>query len=106
MHIMCGVHIFIGLLFILFGLLFMRGTGVFLLNGYNRLSQEKQDSYDEKALSRFMGKICFALAISWFMMALSDVLESMFVLGIAYIVFAVAFIFGMIYPNTGNRFKK
>lgn len=104
-----GLLIFHGIiivLFIILGVVFFRGKGAFLIAGYNTSSKAEKEQYDKTALCKFMGKLMFALAACWVLVALGSALPLtvLHVIGMALflgIVFAA-----VIYANTGNRFKK
>lgn len=92
--------------FILLGILFSLGKGAWLIAGYNTSSAEEKARYDEKALCKFMGKLMFLLAACWTPMLLSALLENPALHWIGLALFFTASIGGVIYANTGNRFKK
>lgn len=100
------VHIVFALIFILLGLVFIKGKGAFLIAGYNTSSKEEKAKYDEMALLKFMGKIMFAFAGSFLIMATSDFFKSMGPLWIGLVIFFGITVFAVIYANIGNRFKK
>ena len=70
------------------------------------LSREEQDKYDEKALCRFMGKLMFAYAGCFVVIALGNVLEQMALVWLGIILMIVICIAAVIYANKGNRFKR
>lgn len=88
------------------GIVFLCGKGAMLIAGYNTSSPEERAEMDEKQLCRFMGKFCFAMAGGWLIATVGVWLkqDSLHIAGIA--LFVVVIIFGLIYANTGNRFKK
>ena len=94
------------LLFVLLGIIFSRGKGAFLIAGYNTSSKEEKSKYDEKALCKAVGKMMFAMAGCWCVVAVGSVMESWIVYGIGIGLFLAVIIGGIIYLNTGNRFKK
>lgn len=99
-------HIVIAILFLLLGIVFMRGKGAFLIAGYNTLSKKEKAKYDEKELCKFMGKSMFALAFSIFLWGLSDLVNIPILFNIGLTLFIGTIIFIIIYGNTQNRFKK
>ena len=104
-----GLLIFHGIVIILFvilGVVFFRGKGAFLIAGYNTSSPAEKGKTDEKALCKAMGKLMFVLAACWLLIALSSLLNLMFLLWIGQGLFFVITIAFVIYANTGNRFKK
>ena len=95
----------VALLFIILGIVFIRGKGAFLIAGYNTSSKAKKGKYNEKALCRFMGKMMFLFATCFLVIILSDVLENLVFLWIGLVLFFVVLVFTLIYTNTANRFK-
>lgn len=100
------IILIIMILFIGLGILLYNGKGAFLIAGYNTMPKEEREKYDEKALSKFMGKSMIAIAstLIFYLYGIMYELEWPFHVGtilmVAYIVFMI------IYMNTGNRFKK
>lgn len=95
---------------LLWGLAIVIGSGKanFLIAGYNTASKEEKEKIDKEKLSRFMGKFLFILGAIQLILPITEILK------IEYdgLVFSVSVIFilvtlgGVIYMNTGNRFKK
>ncbi|MFA1819213.1 DUF3784 domain-containing protein [Virgibacillus oceani] len=94
------------LFFVILGIVLINGNGSSLIAGYNTMSPEKKKKYDSVALSKFMGKMMFALSFSMFFWIPSVAYEInwLFVLGL--VLFIGIVVFTLIYVNTGNRFKK
>ena len=67
MLIIAGVII----LFIVLGIVFINGKGSSLIAGYNTMSPEEKGKYDTVALTKFMGKMMFALSFSMLFWILS-----------------------------------
>lgn len=101
-----AIHCGMILLFLLIGLVFSQGKGAFLIAGYNTSSQAEKAKYDEKALCRCMGKLMFALAGTWAPIALSALLNRMWLLWLGLGLFLVVCLGGVIYMNTGSRFRR
>lgn len=93
------------ILFIILGIVLYSGRGSSLIAGYNTMPKEEREKYDEVALSKFMGKMMFALSFSMVFWALSSLFEIDWLLTIGLILFISIVIFMLIYMNTGNRFK-
>ena len=53
-----------------------------------------------------MSKLMFALAVCWVVIASSELFKTMALLWIGLCLFMLVVLFGVIYMNTGNRFKK
>lgn len=100
------VQLIIVAVFIILGIVFFKGKGKFLIAGYNTASREEQDKYDEKALCCFMGKLMFACAGCFVVIALGNVLEQMALVWLGIILMILICIGAVIYANTGNRFKR
>ena len=101
-----AIHGGVILLFLVLGAVFSRGKGAFLIAGYNTSSKEEKAKYDEKALCRFMGKLMFAMAGCWAVVALGTVLDRMWLYYVGIGLFLAAVFGGVIYMNTGSRFRK
>lgn len=101
-----AIHCGMILLFLLLGLVFFQGKGAFLIAGYNTASKSEKARYDEKALCRCMGKLMFALAGTWAPIALSALLNRMWLLWLGLGLFLVVCLGGVIYMNTGSRFRR
>lgn len=96
----------IGILFIILGIVFSLGKGANLIAGYNTASKREKDQYDKSALCRFVGKLMFAVAGCWaiYVIGLFCASEKLIAFGIMLLLIVV--VVGIIYANTGNRFKK
>ena len=92
--------------FAVLGIVFSLGKGAFLIAGYNTASQAEKNKTDEKALCRFMGKLMFLLAGCWLIVLSSAFFDKMYLLWVGLTVFFVVIVGGVVYANTGNRFKK
>ena len=100
------IHLAVSLLFILLGIVFLRGKGAALIDGYNTASEEEKLEIGEKKLCRFMGKLMFALAGCWLIAASGEVFHTKALFWAGLTLFLVAVIGGVIYANTGHRFDK
>ncbi len=100
------VHLICVVVFVLLGIAFWNGKGAFLIAGYNTSSREEKEKTDEKKLCRFMGKFMFVLAAGWLIVASGEIFKSMALLWIGLGFFMVIMIAGIVYANTGNRFKR
>ena len=100
------IHLSVAALFVVLGIVFLRGKGANLISGYNTASVEEKMKTDEKKLCRFMGKLMLALAACWLVAASSEVFHTKALLGAGIVLFLVVIIVGLIYANTGHRFEK
>ena len=98
--------VFLLLLAIGLFLILGKGKGAGLIAGYNTMSQAKKEKYDAKALSRFTGWLVIAVAACMVPITAGEYfgIRWLSVGGIA-LTFAML-IAGVIYVNTGGRFKK
>ncbi len=100
------VHYVIVGAFILLGIVFSQGKGAGLIAGYNTAPSAKKAEYDEKALCHFMGKLMFALAGCWLIIAISEIFKITILFWLGLGLFFAVITAGVIYMNTGKRFKK
>lgn len=63
------VILIIALLFLVLAILFFCGKGSKLISGYNTMSAEEQQKYDEKKLCKAAGFVCLACSIMLFVMS-------------------------------------
>lgn len=92
-------------LFIVLGIVFLCGKGAFLIAGYNPLSSEEEAKVDEAKLTKFMGKLMFALAACWLVVASSEIFRTILLFWIGFGLFSITAIAGAVYANTGDRFR-
>ncbi len=100
------ISLILSIAFFTFAIFLTKGKGAFLLSGYNNLSDSEKAEYDERALCRFMSKMMLGLSFSVLLWTLSDLLELQILFIIGLVLFISFLVFGLIYMNTGNRFKK
>ena len=93
-------------LFIVLGIVFLCGKGAFLIAGYNPLPPEGKAEVDEAKLTKFMGKLMFALAACWLVVASSEVFRTMLLFWIGFGLFVITTIGGVVYANTGDRVQR
>ncbi len=103
---MLAIHLMTIGIFIALGILFSSGKGANLIAGYNTAPKAERDKYDQKALCKFVGKLLFALAGSWGVIALSEMFQMMAFLWIGLVLFFAVIVAGIVYMNTGKRFQK
>lgn len=100
------VTIFMMILLLIIAITFQMGKGSSFIAGYNTLPEEEKAQYDEIALTKFIGKIMYALVASMGFWLLSDWLEVGWLLYVGLGLFGLIIVFMIIYVNTGNRFKR
>lgn len=100
------INIGVILLFLVLAGIFSRGKGAWLISGYNMMPKSEKEKYDEVALCHFMAKFMVALALCWIPVTLYTInYQKVFIItGIS--AFCLVTVIGLIYANTGNRFKK
>lgn len=93
-------------LFLVLGIYLLQGKGGWLIAGYNTMSPEEKEKYDEPALCKATGKLILAITFTIALITAGGVLE-INALSISGVVLMILFIIaGLVYINTGNRFKK
>lgn len=100
------VVIFVMILFLFLAITFSLGKGSSLIADYNTMQDEEKAKIDQIALSKFIGKMMFALIFSMIFWLVSEVLQIDWLFVVGTILFICIIIFALIYANTGERFKK
>lgn len=93
-------------LFVVLGIVFLCGKGAFLIAGYNPLPSKEEAKVDEAKLTKFMGKLMFALAACWLVIASSEIFRTILLLWIGLGLSLLTAIAGAAYANTGDRFRR
>lgn len=94
------------LVFVLLGIILSSGKGASLIAGYNTMSEEEKANYDEKALSKFVGKLMFAISFALLFMLIGILYEVNWGFAISVILIIVFTVSSVIYLNTSPRFRK
>lgn len=97
---------FVILLFVIIGIVFSMGKGSGLIAGYNTLPEEEKAKYNEKELTKFMGKMMFVLSLIMILWVVSTLLHNDVFLYVGIGVFLAVTLFMIIYVNKSGRFKK
>ncbi len=84
----------------------MFGKGAGIIAGYNTFSAEEKAKYDKNKLCKDMSKLMFALAVCWFVVASREIFKTIILLWMGLALFIAVILAGLVYMNTGNRFKK
>ncbi|HSJ39090.1 MAG TPA: DUF3784 domain-containing protein [Planococcus sp. (in: firmicutes)] len=94
------------LLLLALGLYLLQGKGAMLIAGYNTLPKKEKEKYDEVALCKATGKLILAITFSITLIFAGAflVISNLVIAGTVLLV--VTILFGLIYMNTGNRYKK
>ena len=96
----------IDLLFFVLSAIFWKGKGAWLISGYNTASAAEKRRTDEKALCRFMAKLALFMGLAWSVVTAGLLLETMALFWVGFVLFLAVTVGGIIYGNTGNRFRK
>lgn len=100
------VYLIIMLPFLIFAIVLSQGKGTFLIAGFNTMSQEEKEEYNEIALAKFMGKMMYGYCFCVLLWVLNELFHTQWLFSVGLVLFIVLTIFLMIYMNTGNRFKR
>lgn len=101
-----AIHLGIVALFLVLGIVFLKGKGAFLIAGYNTASPEEKARIDEKKLCRYMGRMMLALAACWLVLTSSEIFQTMVLFWVGFALFFVVIIVGIIFLNTGGRIQR
>ena len=101
-----AIHLGMTLMFVILGIVFSKGKGAFLIAGYNTASKAEKQKTDEKKLCKFMGRLMFLSAACWLVIASSEIFKALWLLWVGLCLFFAVCVSGVIYMNTGHRFKR
>ena len=92
--------------FLIMAIFLLNGKGAFLIAGFNTMSKEEREKYDEKALCRFVGwlfiSVCFCMVL--LLIAIYAQMMWLTICGIGLIfLFTIS---GIIYMSTNKHFLK
>jgi len=93
-------------LFCVLGIILSSGKASFLIAGFNTMPEEEKEKYDEVALSKFMGRMMFALSFSMAFFVISEVFGVKWFFFVGIIFFVGILVFTLIYTYKWNKFKK
>ena len=91
---------------IIIGIVLCCGKGAFLIAGYNTASPEEKAAYNEKALCRAVGVLLFVMVGCVELLLLGAVLGMTVLEWGGGILMAASTVFGLIYINKSQRFKR
>ncbi len=104
------ITIFIApLLLIILGIVIRYGKVSWLISGYNTLSKDEKEKYDNRALCKFVGNLLFAISSIFVCISVATLLKYVYLTAIVMVGVLLVFIIvisSLIYMNTGNRFQK
>ena len=101
-----GIFLTLAVLLIILGITFASGRGAGFVAGYNTASKDEKEHTDEKKFLLAMAVFMFVLAGCLLVSAAGAIFNVTALIWIGQGLFVVALIAGLIYLNTGNRFKK
>lgn len=92
--------------FIIWGIFLLNGKGTFLIAGYNTMSEEKKNKYDDNAVAKSASKMAFSIAFSIVLWILGDMYNSdrLVIFGSA-LTISIA-IFFVIYFSKSKKLRK
>ena len=76
------------------------------ISGFNTMSKEKREKYDEKSLSRFVGWLLIVFCLGLFLIPTGKYLKIGWLTFFGGVFAFVVLFVGVIYANTGKRFYK
>lgn len=100
------IVILLMVIFITIGILFVNNKCSWLISGYNTMSKEEKEKYDEKALYKFMAHFMFIISACLGLMGIGGYFDIKWLLILSTILIVIAAFGGVIYCNTGKRFLK
>ena len=99
------VQVIVIAVFLILGIVFLKGKGTFLIAGYNTMSPEERAQYDEKILCRGMGIMMFACAGCFAAIVLGNLLDRMVLVWIGIGLMVAVCMVGAILVNLKARKK-
>ena len=99
------IHAIFAGLFVILGIMFLRGKGLDLIAGYNTTSKAEKEKIDKRKLCKYMGKLMFLLAGCFLILMASVVFDKLWLMWLGIVLFVCIAVGGVIYMNTGNRLK-
>jgi hypothetical protein len=100
------IHLATGLFLAFIAYLIKYKQWSWLIAGYNTASKEEREKYDTSALCAAVGNLIFVLGGVCFIGALGEVLKIDWLITFCWIIFTLTTLVGIVYMNTGGRFKK
>lgn len=96
----------IGLGVVVLGILFSFGKAAFLIAGFNTMSEEEREKYDEKAMAKFLGKITIPIGLLTPLVAIAGIYDMNWLICVYFFIVLSLSVFAIIYANTKDRFIK
>jgi hypothetical protein len=89
----------------IYSMVLFSGRGTRLLAGFSTMSKNEYNTYDRKAVSKFMGKIFLIADMGLILLIVGESVDSFIIHIIGLGIFLGSLIFAIVYANTNNRFK-
>ncbi|HSP21351.1 MAG TPA: DUF3784 domain-containing protein [Planococcus sp. (in: firmicutes)] len=93
-------------LFLILSIYLLQGKGAMLISGYNTMSKEDKAQYDTVALCKATGKLMLSVTVSISLIFAGELLHRNWLFIAGTVLMIASIVIGLIYMNTGNRFKK
>lgn len=93
------------ILILVLSIVLISGHGAFLISGYNMMSKEEKEKYNEKALCRFVGRLLMIIDFLLIFTIVAGVYEINWLVITLVALIIIYTIGSIIYANTNNRFK-
>lgn len=93
-------------LFLSLSIYLLQGKGAMLISGYNTMSKENKAQYDTVALCKATGKLMLGVTVSISLIFAGELLHRNWLFIAGTVLMLSSIVIGLIYLNTGNRFKK
>lgn len=90
----------------MFSTIIYRGEGSSFIAGFNTMSKEEQETYDQTALGKFVGKSMFAITGCLGLTMIAEITNNDWLIHVSFGLIFIIVVWMVIYVNTKNRFKK
>ncbi|WP_416144792.1 DUF3784 domain-containing protein [Planococcus koreensis] len=94
------------ILFLILSIYLLQGKGAMLISGYNTMSKEDKAQYDTVALCKATGKLMLGVTVSISLIFAGDLFHQNWLFIVGTVLMIANIVIGLIYMNTGNRYKK
>lgn len=91
-------------LFFVAALFMLKGKGSFLIAGYNSMSKEEKARYDEKALTKFIGRIMLIISFMFLILIIGLFFSIYWIIGVFVAGIIVTSIYALVKANS-TKFK-
>lgn len=87
-------------LFFVAALFMLKGKGSFLIAGYNSMSKEEKARYDEKALTKFIGRIMLIISFMFLILIIGLFFSIYWIIGVFVAGIIVTSIYALVKANS------